>query len=111
LKNGTCCGSFRAWNTDQCIDGRNPKKDSSKISTYTCDLDSDLEVFFYPNIDNKEELSLVVARDEEKYCISLDETASSLIIISCELATKWRKRNAFVPLEYELLKSKLKWEI
>ena len=113
LKNGTCCGSFRAWNTDQCIDGRNPKKGSAKISTYTCDLDSDLEAYFYPNDVSKEELYLVVGRDDEKYCISLDETASSLVIVSCELATKWRRRNAFVPLEFDLLgtHSKLLWEI
>lgn len=113
LKNGTCCGSFRAWNTDQCIDGRNPTRDFANISTYTCDLDSDLEAFFYPNEVSRDEFSLVVGRDDHKYCISLDEISSSLTIISCELATKWRKRNAFAPLEYELLgiQSKLSWGI
>ena len=43
-------------------------------------------------------------------------TLTSLLkmaIVNCELATKWRKRYAFTPIEYEFLsnESKSKWKM
>ena len=107
LKNASCCGSLRAWNTDQCMDGRHPQVGASKLETYTCDLDSGLEAFLQPSGDNKEELSLRLGGNDQNYCVSLNE-GSSLKVVGCELATKWRKRNAFTPVEYELLSSESK---
>jgi len=107
LKDGTCCGSLRAWNTDQCIDGRNPTLGKTKLTSYTCNLDSGLEALLQLNTENKEEFSLVVGR----HCVGVEKD-STLKIVDCEGAPKWRKRSAFTPIEYDLLgaDSKNNWE-
>jgi hypothetical protein len=112
LKDASCCGSLRVWNTDQCIDGRNPQVGTSKLETYTCDLDSGLEAFLQPSKDNNEEMSLRLGRKSQNYCFSVNGS-SSLELVNCELATKWRKRYAFTPIEYEFLsnESKSKWKM
>ena len=111
LKDGSCCGSLRAWNTDQCIDGRNPQLGTTKVSTYTCDLDSGVEAVLQPS-DDGETFLLTIGRNRDfHYCITREED-STLKIADCKTASKWRKRNGFTPIEYELLSSqtKLNWE-
>mmetsp|Transcript_244 Transcript_244/g.473 ORF Transcript_244/g.473 Transcript_244/m.473 type:complete len:150 (-) Transcript_244:382-831(-) len=110
LQDGSCCGSLRAWNTDQCVDGRNLQLGATKLSSYTCDLDSGLEAFLEPSNDDTEEFLLKVGRNDQR-CATV-EGNSSLKIVKCEHASKWRKRNAFTPIEYELLgiDSKSDWE-
>jgi len=110
LQDGSCCGSLRAWNTDQCVDGRNPQLGATKLSSYTCNLDSGLEAFLDPPNDDAEEFLLKVGRDDQR-CVTVKGN-SSLKIVKCEHASKWRKRNAFTPIEYELLggDSKSDWE-
>ena len=106
MKDGSCCGSLRAWNTDQCIDGRNPKKDVKKLVSYTCDLDAGLEAFLQPSKDNEDELSLTIGRADKHLCVSVDE--GQVKIVECKYATKWKKRNSFTPIEYELLSDESK---
>ena len=113
LEDGSCCGSLRAWNTDQCIDGRNPKKDVKKLVSYTCNLDAGTEALLQPVEDsNDDELILQIGATDKHLCVSVDE-GSSLKIAECEQATKWRKRNAITPIEYELLsdESKSNWKM
>lgn len=110
-KDGSCCGSLRAWNTDQCIDGRNPKVGATGLKSYTCDLDSGLEAYLQPSGDDGEELLLTIGRDEQqRSCVSVG--GASLKVVDCNAATKWRKRHPFTPIEYELLSSETKseWE-
>ena len=118
LKDGSCCGSLRAWNTDQCVDGRNPKMGEKKLSSYTCDLDSGIEAFLEPTSDADEEDTaeylLKIGRNEngkQSLCVSM-KSDSSLIVGDCRISTKWRKRSPFTPLEYELLseESRNSWE-
>lgn len=111
LKDGSCCGGLRAWNTDQCIDGRQPKLGATSLASYTCDLDSGPEALLQPSDDNKEEFTLTIGRGTQ-YCVGVEEEDSSLIVEKCKKATKWRKRHAFTPMEYELLseESKSDWE-
>jgi hypothetical protein len=104
LNDGKCCGSLRAWNTDQCIDGRHPEIGSSKLETYTCDLDSGLEAFLQPSDENNEELTLRLGRNNKHVCVRVNDDAIFELAL-CEQATKFRKRNAFTPIEYDLLSS------
>lgn len=110
LKDGSCCGSLRAWNTDQCIDGRSPKLGDTKLASYICDLHSGLEAFLEPSNDEEDEFLLKLGRNDHK-CLTVVGD-NSLIISECKPASKWRKRNAFTPIEYELLgsDSKSSWE-
>lgn len=109
LKDGSCCGSLRAWNTDQCIDGRNPELGRTKLQSYTCDLDSGLEAFLQPKEDDGgDEFLLTIGRNDNRHsCVSV-EGESSLKIVECKNASKWRKRYAFSPIEYELLSNDTK---
>ena len=112
LKDGSCCGSMRAWNTDQCIDGRSPKQGGTKLASYTCDLDSGREAYLEPSEDDAEEFLLKIGRSSQ-FCVSVGEAGgSSTMITKCENASKWRKRHAFTPIEYELLsdESKNDWK-
>jgi len=105
-KDGSCCGGLRAWNTDQCIDGRNPQHGAAKLASHTCDLDLGLEAFLQPSDDDKEEFSLELGGTGH-HCVSV-VGGSSLGIVACADASKWRKRYAFTPMEYELLSSDYK---
>lgn len=109
-KDGGCCGSLRAWNTDQCIDGRSPKLGQTKVGTYTCDLDSGLEAVLTPKVEDGEEYLLRIGKDQ--HCVSLAEDGSTMKISDCESATLWSMRSPFTPMEYELLSSETKreWE-
>jgi polypeptide N-acetylgalactosaminyltransferase len=105
LKDGSCCGSFRAWNTDQCIDGRAATAGAEKIRTSTCNLDSGEEVSLKPSgNEEEEELLLTVGQGN---CISLEKD-SKLAVVPCKDASKWRKRKAFTPIEYNLLSDETK---
>ena len=108
LNDGKCCGSLRAWNTDQCIDGRHPEIGSSKLETYTCDLDSGLEAFLQPSDDNNNELTLRLGRNNKHVCLRVNDDALFEFVQCGQQATKFRKRNAFTPIEYELLSSDTK---
>ena len=109
---GSCCGSLRAWNTDQCVDGRNPALGAASIKTYTCDLDSGVEAMLESTGGNGDEFLFKIGRDKsQNSCISLEQD-STIKIVDCNAATTWRKGNAFTPIEYELLSSetKMDWE-
>ncbi|KAL7529547.1 hypothetical protein ACHAXR_003762, partial [Thalassiosira sp. AJA248-18] len=114
LEDGSCCGSLRAWNTDQCIDGRNTKLGEKEIATYTCDLDSGYEAYLQHSNDGGEgEFLLKIGRGSSDHCVGFTEDFS-LETVDCRTkhASKWRKRHAFTPIEYDLLSSESKndWE-
>ena len=108
LKDGSCCGSLRAWNTDQCIDGRNPKKEVKKLESYTCNLDAGQEAILQPSVEDEGEYLLTIGRADSHLCVSIDQ--DSLKVVECQEDTKWRKRNGFTPIEFELLSDKTKSE-
>eukprot|EP00804_Cyclotella_cryptica_P028289 CCRYP_013167-RA/>CCRYP_013167-RA protein AED:0.02 eAED:0.02 QI:340/1/1/1/1/1/3/271/1192 len=112
LDDKTCCGSLRAWNTDQCIDGRSPKIGETKVSTYTCDLDSGIEAVLKPKNDREEEYVLALGRGTQHGVLCASVEDSALKIVGCANASTWKKRSPFTPLEYELLSAdtKKKWE-
>ena len=103
LQDGSCCGGLRAWNTDQCINGRGVATGAKKIPTHTCDLDSGKELSLTPSSDNGEELLLKVGLEDN--CISLEKGSNILTVVPCENASRWLKRKSFTPMEYELLSS------
>ena len=104
LDDGSCCGSLRAWNTDQCINGLALGPGAKKILTHTCDLDLGVEASLKPS--NKDgELLLKIGRSEN--CISLEE-GSKLTVVPCKAASKWRIRKSFAPIEYDLLSNETK---
>jgi hypothetical protein len=105
LKDGSCCGSLRAWNTDQCINGLGVTTGAEKVPTRTCDLDSGEEASLKPSSDDADQLLLKVGLKDN--CISL-EKGSKLTIVPCKDASRWLKRNPFTPIEYELLSSETK---
>jgi len=112
LQDGSCCGSLRAWNTDQCVDGRNPVLGHTTIKTYTCDLDSGVEAVLEPAEGDDDEFLMKIGRNKsQNSCISLEDD-TTLKIVNCASASKWTKGNAFTPIEYELLSEKTKneWE-
>jgi polypeptide N-acetylgalactosaminyltransferase len=99
----TCCGGLRAWNTDQCIDGRNPQATEDKVATYGCDLASGLETSLKPKEGKTDEYLVALGKGSQhgKLCLSVKD--SKPIIVGCDNATTWKKRNPFTPIEYELL--------
>jgi len=106
LENGSCCGSLRAWNTDQCINGRGVSTGAEKVPTHTCNLDSGKEVSLTPSSDDGEELLLKVGLKDN--CISLEKGSKLLTVVPCKDASKWFKRKPFTPIEYEMLSSETK---
>lgn len=112
LKNKTCCGSLRAWNTDQCIDGRNPREGETKVSTYVCDLDSGMEAVLRPSEEKDGVFVLALGRGKHHGALCAGIEDSRLKIVDCSNASTWKKRNPFTPVEYELLsaETKQRWE-
>ena len=103
-----CCGGIRAWNTDQCIDGRSPHPTQDKVPTYSCDLASGLETSLKPKSGTSDEYLLALGKGggHGKLCVGVEE--SKPIITICENASTWKKRNPFTPIEYELLSEETK---
>jgi len=109
LEDGSCCGGLRAWNTDQCIDGRSRKAGEKKVPSYTCDLDSGLETFLEKTLDDKEEYLLRIGKGKGDLCLSVGDEAM-LTVVKCDSATTWRKRHPLTPIEYEYLSDESKKE-
>jgi polypeptide N-acetylgalactosaminyltransferase len=109
LEDKTCCGSLRAWNTDQCIDGRHPMQNDFKVSTYVCDLDSGVEALLKPSPDKDGEYVLSLGKPQT-LCVSVEE--SKIKVVDCAEASTWKKRDPFTPIEYELLseETRKEWE-
>lgn len=98
-------GGLRAWNTDQCVDGRNPRAGEMSLKSYTCNLDSGLEAYLRPIDEGREEHTLTLGPNGQQ-CVTAER--GSLKIVECKEASLWRTRNAFRPIEYELLSSNSK---
>ncbi|KAL3789586.1 hypothetical protein ACHAWO_009149 [Cyclotella atomus] len=107
-EDGKCCGGIRAWNTDQCIDGRSPKATEGDVPTYGCDLAGGLETSLKPKEGSSDEYLLALGKGQEHGKLCLSTKDSRPIIIECDNAITWKKRNPFTPLEFSLLSDEAK---
>lgn len=103
-----CCGGLRAWNTDQCIDGRDPKATEDKVPTYGCDLAQGLETSLKPRPGQTDEYLLALGRGKQHGNLCISVKNSKPIIVGCDDAISWKKRNPFTPMEYDFLSEETK---
>jgi len=91
-QDGTCCSTFRVWNTDQCLYGG--------LATSVCTLDHGQVA----GLGKEGQLHV------SNQCINInsDKDMTLEMTSDCSNATKWIKRGVFEPMEYQLLDEGMK---